>query len=93
MGSRREFQRAVTLSTWATWGGAATLAVLLSLAAIVMSRDFRARETQAWIRTGQMGLSATLQGEQRLETLGDNALRFLANYLDAQVGSRFRADP
>ena len=54
---QREFDRAVTLSTWATWGGAGTLAILLSLAASVMSRDFRARETQAWIRTGQMGLA------------------------------------
>ena len=33
-----------------------------------------ARETQNWLRTGQMGLAARLQGEQRLETLGENAL-------------------
>jgi CheY-like chemotaxis protein/signal transduction histidine kinase/CHASE3 domain sensor protein len=86
---QREFDRAVTLSTWATWGGAGTLAILLSLAASVMSRDFRARETQAWIRTGQMGLANRLQGEQRLETLGDHALTFLADYVDAQVGAAF----
>ena len=86
---QREFERAVSLSTWATWGGAGTLAVLLSLAAVVMSRDFRARETQAWIRTGQMGLANRLAGEQRLETLGDHALAFLADYLDAQVGAAF----
>ena len=90
---QRDFQRAVTLSTWSTWGGAGVLAVLLSLAAVVMSRDFRARETQAWIRTGQMGLATRLQGEQRLETLGDNALAFLAEYLSAQAGVAFVRNP
>jgi CheY-like chemotaxis protein/signal transduction histidine kinase len=86
---QREFERAVTLSTWATWGGAGVLAVLLSLAAVIMSRDFSTRETLAWIRAGQMGFANRLQGEQRLETLGDNALSFLAGYLDAQVGAAF----
>jgi len=90
---QRDFERAVTLSTWATWGGAGVLAILLSLAAVVMSRDFHARETQAWIRNGQMGLSAHLQGEQRLETLGDNALTFLAGYLNAHAGVAFVRNP
>ncbi len=56
------------------------------------SRDYRARETSAWIRSGQAGLSTTLQGEQRLDTLGDNVLQFLARYLDAQVGAVYVPD-
>ncbi len=86
-----EFERGVTLSTWATWGGSAVLALLMTLAAFMMSRDFQARETQAWIRTGQMRLGTRMQGEQRLETLGDNVLEFLADYLDARVGVMFVA--
>ena len=52
--------------------------LLIGMAAVLMSRDYRARETQIWLRTGQTGLSARLQGEQRLETLGEHVLGFLA---------------
>ena len=57
-----------------------------------MSRDYRARGVQAWLRTGQMGLASRMQGEQRLETLGDNVLQFLAEYLSAQVGTVYVSD-
>ena len=36
-----------------------------------------------------MGLSARIQGEHGLETLGEKVLAFLASYLDAQVGAVF----
>ena len=91
-GQQAEFQRAVTLSTWATWGGAATLAVLLSLAAIVMSRDFRARETQVWIRTGQMAsprLCRASSGSRRSATT-----HCVSCEVSGRAGrARFRADP
>ena len=56
------------------------------------SRDFRAREHEAWMRTGQIGCRERLQGEQRLETLGERTLAFLAEYLDAQVGAIYIAE-
>ncbi len=87
------FERAVAFSNVITTGGSATLLVLIGLAGWVMSRDFRARETQSWIRNGQASLAARVQGEQRLEQLGDNVLTFLAGYLDAQVGAVFIAEP
>jgi len=59
------------------------------VAAMKTSRDYRARQTLAWVRAGQMGLNARIQGEQRLETLGDNVLHYLADYLQAQIGTIF----
>jgi CheY-like chemotaxis protein/CHASE3 domain sensor protein len=67
--------------------GSALLLVLIASAMTMTSRDFRAREEQAWIRAGQTAFAARIQGEQRLERLGDHVLQFLARYLDAHVGA------
>ena len=88
-----EFQEAATFSTQVTWVGSGLLLVLIAAAALMTSRDYRARETQAWIRAGQMGLSSRLEGEQRLEQLGAEVLGFLARYLDAPVGAAYLAEP
>jgi len=82
-----EWRTAVSLSNTITWGGSALLLVLIAIAAVMTSRDYRARELQVWMRAGQIGLSERLQGEQRLDVLGANALAFLADYLNAQVGA------
>ncbi|MFL9876967.1 response regulator [Herbaspirillum rhizosphaerae] len=82
-----EWRTAVNLSNTITWGGSALLLVLIAIAAVMTSRDYRARELQVWMRAGQIGLSERLQGEQRLDVLGANALAFLADYLNAQVGA------
>jgi CheY-like chemotaxis protein/signal transduction histidine kinase/CHASE3 domain sensor protein len=70
-----------------TAGGAAILFVLIIVAAFLTSRDFLAQQTEAWLQSGQAGLSERMQGEQRLETLGQSLLEFLARYLDAEVGA------
>lgn len=82
-----DWQNAVNFSSAITWGGAAVLLVLIVAAAISTSRDYRARKRQVWISAGQFGLSESMQGAQRLGVLGDNALAFLAGYLNAQVGA------
>lgn len=82
-----DWQDAVAFSSAVTWGGSGLLLVLIVASAVMTSRDYRAREKQAWIRAGQMGLAERLQGEQRLDVLGDNTLSFLAAYLNAQVGA------
>ncbi|GEL72169.1 response regulator [Myxococcus virescens] len=87
-----DFQRAATTSLTVTWLGSALLLVLIFIAAYMTSREFRARSIQAWMQQGQSLLSAAMQGEQRLEQLGDNVLRLLAEYLDAQVGALYLAD-
>jgi CheY-like chemotaxis protein/CHASE3 domain sensor protein len=76
-----------------TTGGAAILFVLIIAAGFLTSRDFLTQQTEAWLQTGQAALSERMQGEQRLETLGENVLAQLARYLDAQVGALHIVEP
>jgi CheY-like chemotaxis protein len=46
----------------------------------------------AWFQSGQMGLSSRMQGDQRIDELGDNILGYLAEYLDAHAGAMYVAD-
>jgi CheY-like chemotaxis protein/signal transduction histidine kinase/CHASE3 domain sensor protein len=87
-----ESNSTATLSLAVTWGGAGVLLILIAGAAIVASRDFRSRQAQAWIRSGQMGLSERMQGDQSLDKLGGNLLAFLAPFIDAQVGALYIAE-
>jgi signal transduction histidine kinase/CHASE3 domain sensor protein len=69
------------------WGGSLLLLALIGASAIMTSRDFRARQTQSWLRSGQAEFTRRIQGEQRLDRLGDNILEFVAEYVGAQVGA------
>jgi CheY-like chemotaxis protein/signal transduction histidine kinase/CHASE3 domain sensor protein len=88
-----EFQGAATTSLLISWAGSAVLLVLIGAAGYMTSRDFRARSIEAWLQAGQGGLSARMQGDQRLNQLGENVLQFLAGYLNAQVGAIYLAEP
>jgi signal transduction histidine kinase/DNA-binding response OmpR family regulator/CHASE3 domain sensor protein len=93
LGARQEaWQDAVGFSAWVAWGGSALLLFCIIAAGAIMSRDHRARARQTWLQLGQVGLSQRMQGEQRLEQLGGNVLEFLAQYLDAQLGSIYIAE-
>jgi CheY-like chemotaxis protein/CHASE3 domain sensor protein len=87
-----DWRRAETISSSVTFGGAALLLVLIGTAAFLTSRDYRARQTQVWLRSGQMAFSQRIQGEQRLDRLGDIVLRFLARFLGARVGALYIAE-
>ena len=86
-------RQASELTLVITAGGAAILFVLIIAAGFLTSRDFLTQQTEAWLQSGLAGLSERMQGEQRLETLGDNVLGFLARYLDAQVGAMYIVEP
>jgi CheY-like chemotaxis protein/CHASE3 domain sensor protein len=83
----RESRGAGTFSLAVTLGGSGILLILIAGAAVVSSREFRERESQAWIRIGQMGLGERLQGDQPLDRLGGTLLSFLAAFTNAQVGA------
>jgi len=86
--ARTQAARAATQVTLiVTVGGAAILFVLILAAGTLTSRDFLTQQTEAWLQAGQGALSQRIQGEQRLELLGDNVLNFMARHLDAQVGA------
>ncbi len=50
------WRQATRFASWVAWGGSGLLLVLILAAVTMSSRDYRAREAQAWLRTGQMGL-------------------------------------
>ncbi len=45
-----------------------------------------------WLQTGQAQLATRMSGEQRLESLGENVLGFLAEYISAQTGTFYVID-
>jgi CheY-like chemotaxis protein/CHASE3 domain sensor protein len=90
---QKEWTDATWLSSLISWAGSALLLFLIATAAVMSSREHRERETNTWLRSGQLGLAARIQGEQRLEVLAANVLDFLVDYLDAQVGVLYVVQP
>jgi len=86
------WRNAVSFSSTVTMGGSLVLLILILGAAVMTSRDYRIRERFAWVRAGHAGLSARIQGEQRLDRLGDNVLEYLAHFMGAQAGAIYIAD-
>ena len=86
---QHESKSAAVFTAWVTWAGSGVLLTLIAMAVVLASRDYRAARQQAWVGHGQMGLADRIQGEQRLEVLGDKVLSYLARCLDAQVGALY----
>jgi signal transduction histidine kinase/DNA-binding response OmpR family regulator/CHASE3 domain sensor protein len=84
-----EWHEAIAFTKFVSWGSSALLLFCIAAAAVVMSRDFRARELRSWLQSSQMELTERIAGEQRLEQLGESVLEFLAPHLGAQVGSMY----
>jgi CheY-like chemotaxis protein/CHASE3 domain sensor protein len=89
---QNDLARAERGASLATYGGLATLAVLGGLALIVAMRQYRVRESEAWLRNGLVVLGVELQGEQTTEALAHRLLAFLARRLDAAVGAVYVRD-
>ncbi len=92
-GRNASLQAAAARSFIVVLGGSALLLVLIITGGTLMGREVRTRATESWLRQGQAALSQTLQGEQRLDVLGDHVLRFMASRLDAQVGAFYVREP
>jgi signal transduction histidine kinase/CheY-like chemotaxis protein/CHASE3 domain sensor protein len=89
----QEWQDAIRFSSFVSWGSSGLLLFCIAAAALIMSRDFRARELRTWLQSSQMRLTERIAGEQRLEALGESVLEFLAFQLDARLGSIYVAEP
>jgi CheY-like chemotaxis protein/CHASE3 domain sensor protein len=90
-GREQQWDLASSESRWIAAGGSLLLLLLIVGAAYMTSRDYRARELQQWLNAGQMGFATSLQGNQRPDVLGTQALQFLAQYLHAPVGAVYVA--
>ena len=78
--------RAFTTAVVSAFLSAAIGIILSAIIALMMKRAANRQNYQDWLQKGQMGLSGVMVGDQRIEQLGDNILKFLADYLNAQAG-------
>jgi CheY-like chemotaxis protein len=84
-----EWEQSIAFATAVTWGGSAVLLVLVSLAALMSSRDFREQRIAQWIQVGQTELARRMQGEQDVRRLADNVASFLAAYFEAPLAALY----
>ncbi|MHC4181866.1 MAG: response regulator [Planctomycetota bacterium] len=57
-----------------------------------LRRTTEKNDAHNWLKTGQTELNVKMQGEQGVETLGENIIGYLAKYLNVQVGALYMAD-
>ena len=68
------------------FGNSLALLVLIAIGAGAALVSHRRQRGEHWLRAGQDGLAAAIEGEARLERLGEAALDYLRRYLDAESG-------
>ncbi|MEO8554750.1 MAG: CHASE3 domain-containing protein, partial [Kofleriaceae bacterium] len=83
------WEASVTSRAYVVFGGVGVLVLMIILIGVLASRDYRAVATEAWVRRVQAALVTEIQGDVRLESLGDKILRSLSRNLRAMVGAVF----
>ena len=89
---QRDWQVAARTSFLVTGFGSALLLALIGIAFWQTRRSHHEREIEAWLRSGLAELAVTMQGDQRIDALGDKIVEFLANYLRAPVAALYVAE-
>lgn len=89
---RQAWVEAATMSTYYSWGGSMVLLLLVLLSAALSMREYRIKARQTWVAAGLSGLSQRIQGDPRLDDIGERMLEYLAQYLGAQVGAGYVVD-
>ncbi len=56
-----------------------------------LQRIIEENDKQNWLKTGQMELSNRMSGEQDIGMLGENIISYLAEYINAQIGTIYMA--
>ncbi|MEO8841330.1 MAG: response regulator [Kofleriaceae bacterium] len=79
----------VTSSAYVVFGGVAVLIIMILLIGFLASRDFRTVANEAWVRSIHAALAEQMQGDVRLESLGDKVLHTLSRELGAPVGAMY----
>ena len=86
------WEDSVTSSSYIVFGGVGVLIVMIVLIGVLASRDYRAVASEAWVRRVQVALTTEMQGDVRLDSLGDKVLRTLSGNLAAPVGAVYAVD-
>jgi CHASE3 domain sensor protein len=88
-----EWEATVSSSSYVMFGGVGVLLCMILLIGVLASRDFRAVEAEGWVRRVHLALTSQLQGDLRLESIGDKVLRILVENFHARVGAVYVAEP
>ncbi|HEX7841755.1 MAG TPA: ATP-binding protein, partial [Kofleriaceae bacterium] len=80
-------ENTVQWSSYTMFGGLAVLIAMILLIGALASHSFRSVEGEAWARRVHLALTAELQGDLRLESLGGKVLRVLVDHFGARVGA------
>lgn len=89
---RQQWVDVATASSYYSVGGSLLLLALIFASAAMTAREYKSKARQSWVSAGISGLGQRMQGDQRLEDLGQVALDYLATYLKAAVGAGYVAD-
>ena len=72
---------------------ATVLGMALTLAVgLLLQRATQARQRQAWLQAGEVGVAGAMLGDKSIAELGDGILDFMAPYLGAQAAVLFSAE-
>nr|WP_280520055.1 response regulator [Rhizobium cremeum] len=73
---------------WVSALASGLLGIILTLAiSALVRKSTLAQKREQWLRDAQVGLAASVTGEQQIGKLGENILGFLTNYLGAVAGA------
>ncbi len=75
------------VAAYLTWGSAAVLLLFICASAAMTLAEYRGRERESWIKSGLVGLSQRMQGDQRVRELAPAIVEYLAERLGAHVGA------
>ncbi len=91
----REDELARTTRAALLWmiGACTLVALIVCGGAVVASRDYRARQRENWLRSGQIGLAEALQGDRRLEEAGADAVGYIASRIGAPLATLSKPAP
>lgn len=85
--SYAELERSRLRSVWTVFGGLGVLLFLVLVGGLVAAREVRRKQVEDWLRASQASLAAAVQGEHRIEALGEMVLRFMTGQLRAPVAA------
>jgi CheY-like chemotaxis protein/signal transduction histidine kinase/CHASE3 domain sensor protein len=88
-----DWESTVARSSFVMIGSGFALLAMIAAIAVLASRDFRAVTAEDWSRRVQIAPTSQLQGDVRLETIGEKVLSVLAGNLGARVGAVYAVEP
>ena len=88
-----EWEASVRWSSYTMFGSGAVLLCMILLISAFASRDFRSVEAEGWARRVQLALTSQLQGDLRVDSIGEKVLRVMVDNLQARVASIYVVEP